>query len=81
MQMIVGVFLYSEMAIYNTLLTELGYIAPEQSKSTKNTDAKVIQFLNYICTHPLAIIEYHASEIIVYVSSYASYKFGVQREK
>ena len=71
--MIVGILLYYALAIEKTLLSVLGDISPEQSKSTKNIYSKVLQFLNYICTHPLAIIEYHSSEIILHVSSYASY--------
>ena len=71
--MIVGILLYYALAIEKTLLPVLGDISPEQSKSTKNIYSKVLQFLNYICTHPLAIIEYHSSEIILHVSSYASY--------
>ena len=65
----VGIFLYYALATDNTLLPELGNIASEKSKATKNTDAKVIQFLKYICKHPLDIIEYHASEMILHFSS------------
>ena len=72
-QMIVGIFLYYALAIDNTNLQALGYISSEQPKATKNTDAKVIQFLSYIFTHRLDIIEYHASEMILHVSSDASY--------
>ena len=67
--MIVGIFLYYALAIYNTLLPASGYITSDQSKATKNIDAKFIQFLNYIYTHPLAIIEYRAGEMIIHVSS------------
>ena len=71
--MIVGLFLYYSLDIDNTLLPSLGDIASEKSKETKNTNAKVIQLLNYICTYPLAIIEYHSSEMILHISSDASY--------
>ena len=71
--MIVGIFLYCELAIYNTLLTALGDVESEQYTATKNKDAKVVHFLNYICAHPLSIIEYHAIEMILRVNSDASY--------
>ena len=70
--MIVGIFIYYALDIDNTLLPALGDIAPERPKYSKNTDTKVIQLLNYICTHPLAIIKYHASKIILHISSDAS---------
>ena len=41
-QMIVGILLYYALAIDNTLLPSLEYIALEKSKSTKNTDSKVV---------------------------------------
>ena len=71
--MILGIFIYYALAIDNTLLPALGYIEPDKSKANNNTDSKVIHFLNYICTDPLAIIEYHAIEMILRVNSDASY--------
>ena len=67
--MIVGIFLYYALAIENNILPALGDIASEQSIATENTREKVTQLLNYIYTHPLAIIEYHASKMILYVCS------------
>ena len=55
-QMIVGIFLYYVLAIDNTILSALGDIASEQSKATENIGEKATQLLNYICTHPLAIM-------------------------
>ena len=40
--MMVGIFLYCELAIYNTLLTALGDVESEQYTATKNKDAKVV---------------------------------------
>ena len=64
-----GIFLYYALAIDKTVLPSLRDMKTEQSKATTNIDAKVIHFLNYICTHPLAIIEYHAIEMILNASS------------
>jgi hypothetical protein len=45
----------------------------QQSAPTKNTMKQVNQFLDYIWTHPDAIIWYHASDMILTVHSDASY--------
>jgi hypothetical protein len=50
----------------------LSDIATQQAAPTKNTKKQVNQFLNYMRTHPDAIIRYRASDMILNVHSDAS---------
>ena len=72
-QQIVGTFLYYGIALDNTLLVALNDISLEQSKATDNTSKKITKLLNYLATHPEAVIKYHASGMKIYVHSDASY--------
>jgi len=72
-QIIVGIFIYYGIAIDNTILVTLNDIAAEQSKATSKTTQKIVQLLNYLATHPLAIIEYHASDMVLHIHSDGSY--------
>ena len=47
------------------MLTELISIAAQQSNPMKQTIQKVKQFLDYVDTHPDAIITYHTSDIVL----------------
>jgi hypothetical protein len=51
----------------------LSEIAPQQAAPTENTMKCVNQFLDYMWTHPDAIIRYHASDMILNVHSDVSY--------
>ena len=51
----------------------LSEISSQQSAPTENTMKRVTQLLDYMWTHPDAIIRYHASEMILNVHSDASY--------
>jgi hypothetical protein len=51
----------------------INVLASEQSKVTSYTADKVIKLLNYCTTHPETKIRYHASDIILYIDSDASY--------
>jgi hypothetical protein len=55
------------------MLVALSTIAAEQAKVTSNTAKAVIKLLNYAATHPNATIRYHASDMILYAHSDASY--------
>jgi hypothetical protein len=55
------------------LLVALNYLAAEQSKGTKNTAKAIVQVLNYCATHPDATLRYHASGMVLYIDSGASY--------
>ncbi len=60
-QEVIGTFLYYARCVDSTMLEALGSLATQQVNPTKNTMAKVTQFLNYTTTHPDVIITYHAS--------------------
>ena len=51
----------------------LSDLSSQQSAPTKNTMKQVSQFLDYMWTHPDAIIQYRASDMILNVHSDASY--------
>ena len=54
------------------MLPALGTIATQQANPTKNTMAKVQQFLDYAASHPDAIITYHANNMVLVCHSNAS---------
>ena len=72
-QQIVGTFLYYGIALDNTIMVDLNDISLEQSKATDNTSKNITKLLNYLATHPEAVIKYHASGTQLYVHSDASY--------
>ena len=72
-QQIVSSLLYYARAVDPTLLVALGSIASDQNKPTASTAAAITQILNYVATHPLAMIKYTASQMILHVHSDASY--------
>jgi hypothetical protein len=51
----------------------LNDIATDQTKSAEKTQAATNQLLDYLETHPDAIIRYHASDMILHIHSDASY--------
>ena len=55
------------------MLTAIGAIMTQQSKGTKQTMQAIIQLLNYCATHPNAVVHFHASNMILWVESDASY--------
>ena len=72
-QQILGTFLYYGIALDNYLLVALNDISLEQYKATDNTSKKISKLLNYLATHPEAVIKYHASGLQLYVLSDSSY--------
>ena len=72
-QQVVGVFLYYGIAIDNTILVALGDIGAEQSRATATTNAKVDYLLDYMASNPIATIRYHASGMVLFIHSDASY--------
>ncbi len=72
-QQIVGSFLYYGRAVDITILKALNSLARQQSKPTKTTAKRTDQLLNYLATHPRAVIRYYASDMILQVHSDASY--------
>jgi hypothetical protein len=72
-QQIVGVLLYYARMVDNTMLVVLNTIAAAQSKATTATMDAVVHLLNYCATHPEATIRFHRSNMILHVTSDASY--------
>jgi hypothetical protein len=62
-------------AVDPTVPMPLNDIATEQTKAAEKTQAATNQMLDYLATHPDAIIRYHASDIILHIHSYASYLY------
>jgi hypothetical protein len=69
----VGSFLYYARAVDPTILMALSEISSQQVAQTENKMKRINQFLDYMWTHPDAVIQYRASDMIVNVHSDASY--------
>ena len=54
------------------MLVVLSAIASDQSGPTAKTMAKMLKFLDYVTTHPDAILTYSASDMVLNVHSDAS---------
>ncbi len=72
-QEVIGTFLYYAHCVNSTMLTALGSLATQQANPTTNTKKLVHQFLDYVATHPNAIITYQASNMVLAGHSNASY--------
>jgi hypothetical protein len=72
-QQVIGSFLYYARAVDPNILMALSDIATQQSAPTKNTKKQVEQCLDYMWTHPDAIIQYRASDMVLNDHSDASY--------
>lgn len=72
-QEVVGVFYYYARAVDNTMLAALGSLASEQANATAATMRNDTHMLNYAATHPEAKIRYHASDMVLWVHTDASY--------
>ena len=72
-QQVVGSFLYYARAVDMTILHALNSIAADSSKPTERTMEGVDQLLDYMHTHPDAVMRYYASDMILNVHSDASY--------
>jgi hypothetical protein len=73
LQQLTGTLLYYARAVDPTLIIPINVLASEQSRATAHTADKVIQLPNYCNTHPETKIMYHASDMILYIHSDASY--------
>ena len=72
-QRVVGGLLYYARAVDLTLLHPLSAIASQQGSPTENTEAQLEQLLDYVATHPAAVIRFHPSSMILNIHSDASY--------
>ena len=72
-QSIVGALLYYAQAIGNKLFVGLNKLGQQQASSTKDTNAALLQLLNYLATYPNDGILYQASGMGLSVHSDAAY--------
>jgi hypothetical protein len=70
---VIGVCLYYDRVVDNTILPAHNAIASEQSNGTKRTMKKTIQLLDYLVTQPSAKVQFRASSMILNIHSDASY--------
>jgi len=72
-QEVISVLLYYARAVDPTLLVALSTLATQQAHGTQATMEALTQLLNYCATHPNAVIRYHASDMVLWTHSDASY--------
>ena len=72
-QQVTGTFLYYARAVDSTMLVALSAIAAQQSSPTEETMRKTLKILDYVATHPDAILTYEKSDMVPNVHSDASY--------
>ena len=72
-QQICGQFLYYSRGCDPTIITALNEISNQQASPTEKTRAACDMLLDYLASHPLATIRYHASDMVLAVCSDAAY--------
>ena len=72
-QQVVGSLLYYARAVDITILLALNEIASQQTKPTEQTRQRVKQLLDYVATHPTAVVRFRKSAMILNIHSDASY--------
>ncbi len=72
-QKIVGSILYYARAVDMTVLMALSSIASEQTKGTERILEKAYQVLDYLATHPNAVVRFRASDMVMNIHLDASY--------
>jgi len=72
-QEVIGVLLYYARAVDPTLLVALNTLASQQAMATQATARGIDQLLDYCATHPDATIRFHASDMVLWTHSDASY--------
>jgi hypothetical protein len=60
-------------AVDMTVLMALSTIASEQTQGTERTLEKAYQVLDYLATHPNAVVQFCASDMVMNIHSDASY--------
>ncbi len=71
-QEVFGTLLYYARCVDALMLPALGTLATQQASPTKNTMKKIKQFLDFVVTHPNAVVTYHASSMVLAGHSNAS---------
>ena len=72
-QQVVGTLLYYALTIDLTMLVALGSIAAQQNNPTQKTMSEITWLLDYCAANPDAKIRYNASDMVLWISSDASY--------
>jgi len=72
-QQVVGSFMYYCRATDPTIPVALNELASRQNNATENLKRRCNHFLDYMATHPDAVIRYYASDMVLNVHSDASY--------
>ena len=72
-QQVIGTFLYYGLALDFTMLVALSSIGAQQNNPTERTMSELVWFLDYCATNPEVTIRYHASDMILWTVSDASY--------
>ena len=68
-----GTFLYYDRAVDCTMLPDLNTISEQQANPTHNNEAAITYYLDYSATNTSAIVQYKASDMILYIDSDAWY--------
>ena len=77
LQSTVGSLLFYSRAVDPSMLPALNEISTQQSNPTTNTQSKVTQLLNYVATHPNAVICFHKSVRTVVASAAEAEMHGI----
>jgi hypothetical protein len=73
LQQVIGTFLYYAQAVDSTMLHALNTLTAAQSDGTQKTTQAMVDLLNYCASNPDAMHRYHASDMVLYTHSNASY--------
>jgi hypothetical protein len=73
LQQVSGCLLYYARAVDPTMLMALSTLASAQAKGTAATADAMHQLLDYCATHPDTEVRFHSSDMVLQVSSDASY--------
>ena len=55
------------------MLVTLNEISTAQAKPTEATRLKLLQLLDYVASHPNAVIRYHKSDMVLHIDNNAAY--------
>ena len=65
--------MYYARAVDSTMLVALSAIAAQQAQRTEQIMKKTLKFLDYVATHPKAILSFNPGNMILNIHSDASY--------
>ena len=72
-QQIAGTFLFYAQGVDYTILPTLNESSTQQSKPTTETDDKCCMLMDYLSTHPEAVLRFHASDMQLHIETDAAY--------